>query len=104
MAEYSTLKPETNSLSPSVKSNGGRLVSANADTKNMIKAGNNGNTYQISSCALTMAVKLRDPAHKITEIIIRPIETSYEIICAAALMAPKKAYLELLAQPDNRMA
>jgi hypothetical protein len=35
------------------------------------------------------------------EIIIRPIETSYETICAALRKAPKKAYLELLAQPDK---
>ena len=28
-----------------------------------------------------------------------PIETSYETICAADLMAPKNGYLELEAQP-----
>jgi hypothetical protein len=40
--EYSTLYPDTNSDSPSVKSNGTLLVSAKADTKNIIAAGNNG--------------------------------------------------------------
>jgi len=104
MAEYSTLYPETNSLSPSVKSKGGLFVSANAETKNIIKAGNNGITYQISSCAFTISVKFKDPAHNITAIIIKPIDTSYDIICAAALMAPKNAYFELLAHPDNNIA
>jgi len=47
--EYSTLNPETNSDSPSVKSNGALLVSANAETKNIIAAGNNGIINQISS-------------------------------------------------------
>ena len=49
MAEYSTLNPETSSDSPSVKSNGALFVSANADTKNIIAAGNSGTTYQTSS-------------------------------------------------------
>jgi hypothetical protein len=40
--EYSTLNPETNSDSPSVRSKGALLVSARADTKNIMKAGNNG--------------------------------------------------------------
>ena len=34
-AAYSTLKPETSSDSPSVKSNGARLVSASVDTNHM---------------------------------------------------------------------
>jgi hypothetical protein len=32
---------------------------------------------------------------------IKPIDTSYDIICADDLIAPKKAYFELLDQPDN---
>jgi hypothetical protein len=50
-------------------------------------------------CAKTISVKFNDPVHNKTVIIIKPIETSYEIICAADLNAPKNAYLELLAQP-----
>ena len=46
--EYSTLNPDTNSDSPSVKSKGTLLVSAKAETKNIIAAGNNGNINQIS--------------------------------------------------------
>jgi len=49
IAEYSTLKPETSSDSPSVKSKGARLVSAKADTKNIIAAGNRGITNHIPS-------------------------------------------------------
>jgi len=46
--EYSTLKPDTNSDSPSVKSKGVLLDSANAETKNNMKAGNSGIINQIS--------------------------------------------------------
>ena len=45
--EYSTLNPDTNSDSPSVKSKGTRLVSAKAEIKNIAAAGNKGKTSQI---------------------------------------------------------
>jgi len=48
IAEYSTLNPETNSDSPSVKSNGARFVSANAEIKNITKAGKTGKKNQMS--------------------------------------------------------
>jgi hypothetical protein len=48
IAEYSTLKPDTNSDSPSDKSKGALFVSANDDTKNIINAGNNGIKNHIS--------------------------------------------------------
>lgn len=41
------------------------------------------------------------PTHTITDIRIKPIDTSYDIICAALRTAPKNAYLELLDQPDK---
>jgi hypothetical protein len=44
---YSTLYPETNSDSPSVKSKGALLVSAKAEAKNIIAAGNSGNRNQV---------------------------------------------------------
>jgi len=69
-----------------------------------MNAGNKGIKYHISCCAFTIPVKFREPAHSTTEIIIKPIETSYEIICAAARIAPKKAYFELLDHPDNNKA
>jgi len=42
IAEYSTLKPATNSASASGKSNGARLVSANNEIKKTIQVGNKG--------------------------------------------------------------
>jgi hypothetical protein len=74
--EYSTLKPETSSDSPSVKSKGALLVSANAETKNIIKAGNKGMMNQHSFWAVTIAVKFKSPTRSTTLIIINPIETS----------------------------
>ena len=46
-----------------------------------------------------MSLKSKEPAHSKTVINIKPMETSYETICAAERKAPKKAYLELLDQP-----
>src|SRR5690242_7628897 len=58
--EYSTAKPATSSDSASTRSNGGRLVSASADTKKMMNIGNSGSQYQpnipyLLFCASTMA-------------------------------------------------
>src|SRR5512140_1335903 len=46
---YSTMKPATSSDSASTRSNGGRLVSASADTKKMTNIGNSGSQYQPSA-------------------------------------------------------
>jgi hypothetical protein len=98
--EYSTLYPATNSASASGKSNGARFVSANIEIKNIMAQGNKGKTnHTVRSCAAIISVKFKEPASKITGKIKRPKETSYEIICAADLRAPRKAYLELLAHP-----
>src|SRR5512141_2985669 len=43
---YSTMKPATSSDSASTRSNGGRLVSASAETKKMMNIGNSGSQYQ----------------------------------------------------------
>src|SRR5262245_1181475 len=48
VAEYSTAKPATSSDSASTRSNGGRLVSARADTKNTTNIGNNHSQYQLN--------------------------------------------------------
>lgn len=75
--EYSTLKPETNSDSPSVKSKGALLVSAKQEMKNIKAAGSNGNINQIVwLCTWIIVVKFNEPAQRIAEIIIKPIETS----------------------------
>jgi len=76
IAEYSTLYPETNSDSPSVRSKGALLVSAKAETKNITKAGNCGIMYQISCCPITIPVKFNSPLLITTANIISPIETS----------------------------
>src|SRR5215470_14973559 len=60
---YSTMNPATNSDSASTRSNGGRFVSASAETKKMMNIGKSGSQYQLSkpqlpSCACTMAVRL----------------------------------------------
>ena len=46
-----------------------------------------------------MSFKFREPTHKSTLIIIIPIDTSYDTIWAADLIAPKKGYLEFEAHP-----
>src|SRR5437868_4254870 len=44
--EYSTAKPATSSDSASTRSNGGRFVSASADTKKITNIGNSGSQNQ----------------------------------------------------------
>src|SRR5712691_10678360 len=68
VAEYSTAKPATSSDSASTRSNGGRLVSASAETKKITNIGNSGSQYQFSrpygpACASTILVRLSEPAH-----------------------------------------
>src|SRR5262245_54282121 len=81
VAEYSTAKPATSSDSASTRSNGGRLVSASADTKKTANIGNSGSQYHSSrpylpSCASTMAESFSEPAHSRTVMITKPMETS----------------------------
>src|SRR5881275_1846794 len=45
---YSTMKPATSSDSASTRSNGGRLVSASAETKKMTNMGSSGSQCQSS--------------------------------------------------------
>lgn len=49
-AEYSTLKPETSSDSPSVRSNGERLVSASVEMNHIIARGQEENRRYSGSC------------------------------------------------------
>src|SRR5665213_3058782 len=78
---YSTMKPATSSDSASTRSNGGRLVSASAETKKTISIGNSGSQYQPNRphgwfCASTMADRLSEPTHSRTVMMTKPIETS----------------------------
>ena len=50
-----------------------------------------------------MADRLSEPAQSSTVMITKPIETSYDTICAAERIAAKKAYFELDAQPAMMM-
>lgn len=95
----STLYPETNSDSASAKSNGCRLVSANIAIKKRINWKDKAKIYRKSFCDQTIFIKFKEPLKTITFIIIIPITTSYAIICAIDLKAPRNAYLELLDQP-----
>src|SRR5207342_1308229 len=101
---YSTMKPATSSDSASTRSNGGLFVSANAEMKNTTNIGNSGNQYQLNSpyfpsCAATMADRFSDPAQSSTVMITKPIETSYETICAAERRAARNGYFEFEAHP-----
>lgn len=49
-AAYSTLNPETNSDSPSVRSNGARFVSARVEINHIIARGHVGISSQRGSC------------------------------------------------------
>src|SRR5215475_14505196 len=101
---YSTMKPATSSDSASTRSNGGRFVSASAEMKKTTNIGNSGNQYQLNSpyfpsCATTIADRFKDPAHSSTVIMTKPIETSYETICAAERSAARNGYFEFEAHP-----
>lgn len=48
-AENSTLNPETSSDSPSVRSNGDRLVSASVDVNHIMASGHEGSSSHIGS-------------------------------------------------------
>jgi len=75
--EYSVLKPETNSDSASGKSKGDLFVSANAEIKNNIKAGNKGKINQVNlSCHKTIVERLNVLVATITCKIITPRATS----------------------------
>src|SRR6267378_5649597 len=66
--EYSVWKPCTSSASDIGRSNGGRLVSASAETKKITNIGNSGSQNQLNipkrpSCASTIAERLSEPTH-----------------------------------------
>src|SRR3954469_14164392 len=74
---YSTMKPATSSDSASTRSNGGRLVSASAETKNTMNIGNSGSQYQPRRpkrvfCASTMSVMRSEPTQSSTVTMTKP--------------------------------
>ena len=66
------------------------------------KIGNKGTKNGRYIWFKTIRSRLKDPDKDITLIIMIPIDTSYEINWAIDLNDPKKAYLELLDQPEYK--
>lgn len=98
LAAYSVLNPDTSSLSPSVKSNGVRLVSAkrqvNQIYRTMGKIKQDINIELLNShWSLIEFIKVRMEINHSANV------TSYEIVCAIPRKAPNKEYLELEDQP-----
>src|SRR5687767_3054684 len=105
---YSTMKPATSSDSASTRSNGGRLVSAIAEIRNTTNIGSSGSQYQLNMpygpfCASTILVRFNEPATSSTVMMTKPIETSYDTICAAERSAARNGYFEFDAQPAMMM-
>lgn len=60
-AAYSTLNPETNSDSPSVRSNGARLVSASVEMNHIIASGQRGKISHMCSCVVVKVDRVNEP-------------------------------------------
>jgi len=95
-ALYSTLNPETNSDSPSAKSNGVRLVSARFVINHITARGIINIDIHVNGFIIFISIDL---CRINTDNKMRDIDTSYEIVCATPRRAPKRAYLEFEHQP-----
>lgn len=73
---YSTLKPETSSDSPSVRSKGARLVSASVEIYHMAARGHVGRINQMLSCAMLKVWRVKPPENTTKLRRIRPKLTS----------------------------
>lgn len=73
---YSTLNPETNSDSPSVKSKGARFVSARVETYHIVASGQAGKISQIDSCVMLNIWRVKPPVKTIIDRRMRPKLTS----------------------------
>lgn len=60
-AAYSTLKPDTSSDSPSVRSNGARFVSASVEINHIIARGHAGKISHTCSCVMISVERVKDP-------------------------------------------
>lgn len=99
---YSTLKPETSSDSPSVRSNGARLVSARVEMYHIAANGQAGRISQTLSWATLKVCSVNPPVKIMAFKRMSPRLTSYEMVWATARSAPIRAYFELDAHPDPR--
>lgn len=102
-AENSTLNPDTSSDSPSVRSNGVRLVSASVDVNHIMANGHDENSSHIGSCVVVNAFMEYPPVRVAIDMMISPSVISYEMTCATARTAPINGYFELEDQPDHRI-
>lgn len=93
LLEYSVLNPDTNSLSPSARSNGVRFVSAKRVVNQINKRGGTHKKV-LKGLEVIIVCILNDIKNKSKEIKINAILTSYEIVCATLRKAPKSEYFE----------
>lgn len=100
---YSTLKPETSSDSPSVRSKGARFVSASVEMYHIAAKGHAGIINHMLSWVTPNDCSVKLPVKIIRANRISPKLTSYEIVWATARSAPIKAYFEFDAHPDPRI-
>lgn len=100
---YSTLKPETSSDSPSVRSKGARFVSARVEMYHIAAKGQAGTMSQMLSWATLNVWSVKPPVKIMMLRRISPRLTSYEIVWATARRAPIRAYFEFEAHPEPRM-
>lgn len=100
---YSTLKPDTSSDSPSVRSNGARLVSARVEMYHIAAKGQAGKINQTLSWAMLKVCRVKPPVKIMAFKRMSPRLTSYEMVCATARRAPIRAYFEFDAQPEPRI-
>lgn len=73
---YSTLKPDTNSDSPSVRSKGARLVSASVEINHIAAIGQAGKMSQMLSWAVLNVCRVNPPVKMIMHSRIKPRLTS----------------------------
>lgn len=66
-AAYSTLNPDTSSDSPSVRSNGARLVSARVEINHIMARGHVGRISHTCSCVVISVDKVNEPFISNTE-------------------------------------
>lgn len=64
---YSTLKPETNSDSPSVRSNGARFVSASVEINHIMASGHEDKISQVYSWVMISVDSEKDPLNRRTD-------------------------------------
>lgn len=75
-AAYSTLKPETSSDSPSVRSNGARFVSARVEMYHIMAIGQAGISNQMCSCVVISICRENEPFISRTDKRMMAIVTS----------------------------